>query len=150
MAQLYGRDWQKDEIRSRIGNIEQLCGIERVVLDDGHARYNDPEHPKFYDLNPRQAHGSVYARIPAHRGYLRPAGQWNFQQCTLVGTRVTVELNGFVILEADVADADPATFMYPLDKFPGRDNTRGHFGFNGHKDPVCFRAIRIKKIKPEQ
>jgi hypothetical protein len=38
MASLYGRNWTRDEIRSRVGGVEQLCGIERVVLDDGHAR----------------------------------------------------------------------------------------------------------------
>jgi hypothetical protein len=38
MAYLYGRNWTRDEVRSRIGNVEQLCGIERVVLDDGPAR----------------------------------------------------------------------------------------------------------------
>ena len=93
------------------------------MLDDGHPQYNDPDHPKFYDLNPHQAHGSVYARIPAHRGYLRPTGQWNFQESTIVGHTVKVELNGFVILEADVSKVDPETFMYPMDQFhrPRRD-----------------------------
>lgn len=38
MAYLFGRNWTRDEIRARIGNVEQLCGIERVVLDDGAAR----------------------------------------------------------------------------------------------------------------
>jgi len=126
------------------GTWDSFCELQ--VLDDGHPMYNDPEDPKFYDLNARQAHASVYARIPAHRGYLRPTGQWNFQECTLIGHTVKVELNGFVILEADVSKVDPATFMYPLDKFKGRDVMKGHFGFNGHKDPVRFRAIRIKKL----
>jgi 3-keto-disaccharide hydrolase len=124
------------------GTWDSFCELQ--VLDDGHPMYNDSDHPKFYDLNPRQAHGSVYARVPAHRGYLRPTGQWNFQECTLVGPTVKVELNGFVILEADVSKAEPATFMYPMDHFKGRDLMRGHFGFNGHNDPVQFRALRIK------
>ncbi|NLS92608.1 MAG: DUF1080 domain-containing protein [Planctomycetaceae bacterium] len=126
------------------GTWDSFCELQ--VLDDGHPKYNDPDYPKFYNLNPRQAHGSVYARIPAHRGYLRPTGEWNFQESTIVGSTVKVELNGFVILEADVAKADPATFMYALDHFPGRDVMKGHFGFNGHNDPVRFRDIRIKKL----
>lgn len=126
------------------GTWDSFCELQ--VLDDGHPMYNDPNAPKYYNLNPRQAHGSVYARIPAHRGYLRPTGEWNFQESTIVGHTVKVELNGFVILEADVAKADPATFMYPLDHFPGRDVMKGHFGFNGHNDPVQFRAIRIKNL----
>ena len=103
--------------------------------------YSDPDDPEFYDLNPRQAHASVYARIAAHRGYLRPTGQWNFQESTIIGHTVQVELNGFVVLEADVSKVDPETFMYPVDKFKGRDIMKGHFGFNGHKDPVRFRDI---------
>ena len=63
-----------------------------------------------------------------------------------MGSTVKVELNGVVIIEADVAQADPETFMYPLDKFPGRDVMKGHFGFNGHNDPVRFREIRIKGL----
>lgn len=38
MAYLYGRNWTRNELRSRIGNVEQLCGVERVVLDEGPAR----------------------------------------------------------------------------------------------------------------
>jgi hypothetical protein len=59
---------------------------------------------------------------------------------------VKVELNGFVILETDVSKVDPATFMYPPDKFKGSDVMKGHFGFNGHNDPVQFRAVRIKRL----
>ncbi|NUQ66631.1 MAG: DUF1080 domain-containing protein [Pirellulales bacterium] len=126
------------------GTWDSFCELQ--VLDDGHPMYNDPSAPKYYNLNARQAHASVYARVPASRGYLRPTGEWNFQECTIAGYTVKVELNGFVILETDVSKVDPATFMYPLDKFKGRDVMKGHFGFNGHNDPVQFRAIRIKKL----
>ncbi len=126
------------------GTWGSFCELQ--VLDDGHPKYNDPKADKYYNLNPRQAHASVYARVPAHRGYLRPTGEWNFQESTIVGHTVKVELNGVVTLETDVSKVDPATFMYPLDKFPGCDVMKGHFGFNGHNDPVQFRAIRIKKL----
>jgi hypothetical protein len=29
---------------------------------------------------------------------------------------------------------------------PGKDRTRGYFGFAGHNEPVAFRAVRIKKL----
>ena len=32
-------------------------------------------------------------------------------------------------------------------KHPGKDRTRGHFGFAGHNDPVMFRHIAIKTLK---
>jgi len=129
------------------GTWDSFCELQ--VLDDGHPKYNDPDYEKFYDLNARQAHASVYARVPAHRGYLRPTGQWNFQESTIIGHTAKVELNGVVILETDVSKVDPETFMYPVDKFKGRDVMKGHFGFNGHNDPVRFRAIRIRTIKPQ-
>ncbi len=41
--------------------------------------------------------------VAAHRGYLRPAGEWNFQEVTVKGSTIDVELNGTRILDADVA-----------------------------------------------
>ena len=61
-----------------------LVGLELQVLDS--------EHPKYAELDPRQFHGAVYGLVPAHRGYLRPTGQWNFQQVTMRGSHVKVEL----------------------------------------------------------
>ena len=126
------------------GTWNSFCELQ--VLDDEHPQYNDPDHPKFYNLKPQQAHGAFYACVASHRGYLRPTGQWNFQESTVIGTSVKVELNGFVILETDIAKVDPATFMYPIEQFTGRGNRKGHFGFNGHNDPVQFRAIRIRSL----
>ncbi len=129
------------------GTWDSFCELQ--VLDDGDPRYNDPKHPKFYDLKPQQAHGSVYARVAAWRGYLRPVGEWNYQKSTIIGSTVKVELNGFTILDVDVAKTDPKTYMYPLEHFPGRNRMRGHFGFNGHNDPVKFRNIKIKRLGKE-
>lgn len=98
---------------------------------------------KYASLKPYQYHGSVYGQFPAHRGYLRAPGAWNFQQVTVIGTRITVELNGFTILDADVAAVDT-----PADgqEHPGRMRPEGHFGFCGHNDPVAFREIRIRRL----
>jgi hypothetical protein len=29
---------------------------------------------------------------------------------------------------------------------PGKDRTKGYFGFAGHNDPVAFRNIQIKPL----
>src|SRR5690606_10303830 len=93
---------------------------------------------KYANLDVRQYHGSVYGMIPAHRGFLRPVGEWNFQQVTVKGSRIKVELNGTTILDADVSEV--TEFMG--DKaYSGRNLTSGHFGFAGHSDPVAFRNI---------
>jgi len=94
-------------------------------------------------LDPRQYHGSAYGKAASHRGYLRKTGEWNFQQVTVEGSRIKVELNGTEILDADLADVEE--FM-GNGKHPGKDRTTGYFGFAGHNSPVAFRNIRIKEL----
>jgi hypothetical protein len=121
---------------------------------EGNAAYDgmcelqviDNTSEKYAQLDPRQYHGSVYGMIPAFRGYQRPVGEWNFQEVTVKGSTVKVELNGFVIVEGDVSQVKEADFMdnHP---HPGKDRTSGSFGFAGHGDPVEFRKIQIKAIE---
>ncbi len=108
-------------------------GVEVQVLDD--------THPKYKDLKPYQAHGSVYGVVPSQRGYLRPVGEWNFEEVTVRGTRYMVVLNGTRIVDADIA-----TLPSDLKDHPGKNRTEGHFGFCGHGDAVEFRAIAIKPL----
>lgn len=79
----------------------------------------------------------------AHRGYLRPVGEWNYQEVTVRGSTVKVELNGTVILDVDLSKITEYLANRP---HPGKDRTRGHFGFAGHNDPVMFRNIQIKRL----
>ena len=54
---------------------------------------------KHAKIDPRQANGSVYGMIPAHRGYDRPIGEWNFMEVTVKGPTIAVELNGTRIVD---------------------------------------------------
>jgi hypothetical protein len=103
----------------------------------------DNEHPKYAKLDPRQYHGSAYGMVAAHRGYLRPTGEWNFQEVTVRGSTVKVELNGNLILDADLSKVTEFMGGRP---HPGMHRTRGHFGFAGHSDPVAFRNVQIKPL----
>ncbi len=105
----------------------------------------DNESPKYAKLDARQYHGSAYGMIPAARGYQRPVGTWNFQEVTVKGSRVTVELNGSVILDGDLAEVKDLMANTP---HPGKDNKKGFFGFAGHGDAVKFRNVRIKPLSP--
>ena len=100
----------------------------------------DNSSPKYAKLDPRQYHGSAYGMLPAKLGYLRPAGQWNYQEVTVKGSTIRVELNGTVILDGDVANVTEYMANSP---HPGKDRTTGYFGFAGHNDPVRFRAVDI-------
>lgn len=94
-------------------------------------------------LDDRQFHGSAYGMAAAEKGYLREPGQWNFQEVTVVGSTIKVELNGNVILDTDLSKITEYMANSP---HPGKDLKEGHFGFAGHSDPVQFRNIRIKKL----
>jgi hypothetical protein len=103
----------------------------------------DSEHPKYKTIDPRQAHGSAYGMVAAHRGHLRPAGQWNYEQVTVKGSTIKVELNGATILDTDLA---PVKEFMANSPHPGKDLPQGHFGFAGHGDPVKFRNIAIRRL----
>jgi len=103
----------------------------------------DNEDPQYATLDPRQYHGSIYGMIPAARGYLRPVGEWNFEEVTVRGSRITVELNGTRIVDGDVSKV---TEFMDNKEHPGKDRTSGHFGFAGHNDPVAYRSIQIREL----
>ena len=103
----------------------------------------DTEHANYKGLDPRQAHGSAYGMAAAHRGYLRPTGQWNYQQVTVKGSTIKVELNGTTILDTDLSKITEYLANSP---HPGKDRTKGYFGFAGHGDSVEFRNVEIKKL----
>jgi len=118
------------------GDTAYVGMCELQILDDEAAQYAGK-------LDPRQYCGSIYGMVAAHRGYLRPTGEWNFEEVTVKGSRIKVELNGTVITDADVAGVTEFMANHP---HPGKDRTSGHFGFAGHNDPVCFRSIQIKRL----
>lgn len=103
----------------------------------------DNTHEKFSNIDPRQTHGSAYGMVAARQGYLRPTGEWNFQEVTVDGSRVKVELNGSVILNADLAKVDE---LMGDRNHPGLKRTSGYFGFAGHNDPVEFRNVSLKLL----
>jgi len=119
------------------GDTAYVGMCELQVLDDNYEQATKSK------LDPRQTHGSAYGMAAAQRGYQHPVGEWNFQEITVIGSKIKVELNGTVILETDLATAKDFMANSP---HPGRDRTSGHFGFAGHNDPVAFRNVSIKKL----
>ena len=107
----------------------------------------DSEHPKYAKLDERQYHGSAYGMQAAHRGYLRPTGEWNFQEVIVRGPRIIVQLNGSQILDCDVSQIEDFMADTP---HPGKDRERGYFGLAGHSDPVEFRNLSIKKLESNE
>lgn len=122
-------------VRSPLQGDPAWEAFEIQILDDG--------HPKYENLKDYQFHGSIYGLVPAKRGYLRPTGEWNFQEVEARGSHIKVTLNGTVIVDADVKEIDPDS----VERLPkGVDRAKGYVGFAGHSDPVAFRNISIKRL----
>ncbi len=115
-------------------SVNGMCELQ--VLDDNYEKVRGK-------IDPRQAHGSAYGMVPAARGYQRPIGQWNYQEVTVNGPTIRVELNGTVILDCDLSKVKETMHDKP---HPGKDRTSGSFGFAGHSDPVMFRNISIRRL----
>lgn len=103
----------------------------------------DNEDKRYANLDKRQYHGSAYGMAAAARGYQRAVGDWNYQEVTVVGPTIKVELNGSVILDTDLSKI---TEYMANSAHPGKDRTTGFFGFAGHGDAVMFRNIQIKSL----
>ncbi len=125
-------------IRTPMEGDAAYVGMEIQILDN--------EAPIYKDLQPYQYHGSVYGVIPAKRGYLKPTGEWNYQEVIADGDHIKVILNGTTILDGNIREAAKNGTMDHKDH-PGLFNKKGHIGFLGHGSEVKFRNIRIKELK---
>ena len=74
-------------IRSPLKGDPAYVAMEIQVLDDNGKQWNNK-------LRPAQYHGSIYDVVPAKRGALKPAGEWNSEEIIAKGRQITVMLNG--------------------------------------------------------
>jgi hypothetical protein len=125
-------------IRAPLTGDAAYQGMELQILDN--------DAPVYKDLQVYQYHGSIYGIKAAKRGFLKPTGQWNYQEVIVQGPKIKVILNGSVILDADITDARKNGAADGKDH-PGLLRDSGHIGFLGHGSPVKFRNIRIKDLK---
>ncbi len=112
-------------------------GMELQILDN--------EAPIYENLEEYQYHGSVYGVIPAKRGFLKPTGEWNYQEVIADGDNIKIILNGATILDGNIREASKNGTVDGKDH-PGLLNKTGHIGFLGHGSKVKFRNIRIKEL----
>jgi len=123
-------------IRAPLAGDVAYSGMEIQILDQDNEKYKGW-------LQPWQRHGSIYNVFPAKGENLKPVGEWNQEEITAKGPKITVVLNGKTILDEDISTVkDPEV----LKKHPGLLRKSGHVGFLGHNDPVEFRNIRIKPL----
>jgi len=82
---------------------------------------------------------------PAKKGFLKPVGDWNEQEVVVKGSRITITLNGTVILDGDIKEASRNGTMDGREH-PGLKKEKGYIGFLGHGSELKFRKIRIKDL----
>lgn len=126
-------------IRTPMEGDAAYLGMELQILDNEASNYSR--------LKDYQYHGSVYGIIPAKRGYLKPVGEWNYQEVVADGDNIKVTLNGTVILDGNIREATKANGPADGKEHPGLFNKTGHIGFLGHGSVVKFKEIRIKRLK---
>jgi len=124
-------------IRAPRNGQTSVHGMEIQILDQTGPKY------KPMKLKPEQYHGSIYDVWPARTGFLKPPGEWNTQEIKADGRRITITLNGVVILDADL---DLVREPEVLKKHPGLQRKSGHIALLGHQAHVEFRNIRIKEL----
>lgn len=114
----------------------------------------DHDAPRYAKLHDYQVHGSVYGVIPAKRIVHKPLGEWSTEEIRVKGDRVTVTVNGEVILDGNVRKACKGHNVapdggkknpYTVDhkNHPGLFNHKGHISFCGHGEGLKFRNVRV-------
>lgn len=126
-------------LRTPLGGHSASDGLEIQVIDNDGYNAAHPNSP----LQPYQVHGSLYHCVGAKTGFLRPVGEWNYQEIEVRGQTIKVTLNGTKILDVDIDKFDRTQIAHPP---KGLDRKSGFIGFAGHSDPVAFRNFRVKKL----
>lgn len=96
----------------------------------------------------------VLGVIAAKRVKFPPLGDWNVEEIRAVGDRITVTVNGEVILDGNIREAcqghcvgDPGEkgnhYMIDHRNHPGLFNKSGHLGLLGHGAGIQFRNLRV-------
>ena len=137
-------------IRTSEGVDAAYEGMEIQILDH--------DAPIYAGLRDYQQHGSVYGIIVPKHVNFGPIGKWHTEEIRAVGDRITVTVDGEVILDGNIREAcqghnvapDGGTHNpYTVDhnNHPGLFNKEGNISFCGHGEGVRFRNIRILDLR---
>ncbi len=114
-------------------------GMEIQVLDD----------PNYEGLKSTQHTGSIYDVVPAAKYVNKAVGEWNQMRVVARGRKVTVEVNGAVLVDADLDDHKGRLKEDKEKKqraHPGLARTTGHLGLQNHGTRLEFRNVFLKPL----
>lgn len=123
-------------VRAPLTRDVSTKGIEIQLIDD--AGYEKVHN---YKLKPTQHTGSVYGVVPPSKLPGKGSGEWNKMRIIAKGRKITVELNGEIVTDANLDDHKGQTKAHP-----GLLRTKGHVGVQSHGGRVEFRNLRIKPL----
>ena len=124
-------------IRAPRNGQTSVHGMEIQMLDTSGPMYGPMK------LKPEQQHGSIYDVWPARTGFLKAPGEWNEQEIRAEGRRITIRLNGAVILDVDL---DLVREAEVLKKHTGLARKAGHIVLLGHQSEAWFRNLRVREL----
>lgn len=109
-------------------------GMEFQILDN--------TDPKYAKIGETHLHGSLYGCVPAKGVELKPIGEWNSEEIRAVDNKVRVTVNGKVVLDTDLDQAQS------VDGIPrtGFKRRWGYLGLLSHGDRVDFRNLFVKRL----
>src|SRR5262249_20847627 len=120
------------------GNPHLEAGMEIQLLDD--PWYLDEKN--YTGLKPTQKTGSIYGIVPPSKDALKAVGEWNQMRITAKGPRISVELNGQKIVDANLKDHQDKAKDHK-----GMMRPKGHLGLQSHDGRVEFRNLYVKELK---
>ena len=134
--------WEKDGGNSGVALRAPLVGdvsrkgIEIQLIDD--ARYEKVHN---YKLKPTQHTGSIYGMVPPSKLPGKGPGEWNLMRIVAKGRKITVELNGQTVTDANLDD-----YKDRIKEHPGLLRDKGHLGVQSHDGRVEFRNLYVKPL----
>jgi 3-keto-disaccharide hydrolase len=130
-------------LRAPMKGDPAYAGMEIQILDDEWHKAN------YKGLRNVQLTGSIYDVVPPSKDANKPIGEWNKYRITAKGPHITVELNGVVVVDANLEDhkdraKGPASAL--TRSHPGLLRKSGHLGLQSHDGRVEFRHIFVKQL----
>ena len=119
-------------LRSPMKGDPAYSGMEIQILDD----------PSYKGLQKWQATGSIYGVVAASKVPTKPIGEWNSYRIVCNGRKVTIELNGEKVVDADLDDH----VKKHAESHPGILRKGGHIGLQEHGGRVEFRNLYVKEL----
>ncbi len=113
------------------GGHPTKSGLEIQILDDASEK----------NLKPADATGALWDVVPPLKSAAYPPGEWNHMLITARGRRITVDLNGVRVLDADLDK-----YKDRAGKHPGLLRDKGRIGLQSYKNNCDFREIYVRPL----